>query len=115
MIRLRPRLLAAGIICAFLFVAAPVSAEVKLAGVFSDDMVLQRDATLPVWGWADEGEKVTVTLVLTPRLLSSLTAFMPSLVMTILITIFGPQSKYVSASSSMPFSYPLMTLISVIV
>ena len=37
-------------------------AAVKLPAVFSDDMVLQRDRAVPVWGWADAGEKVTVTL-----------------------------------------------------
>src|SRR5438046_5908557 len=36
-------------------------AHVKLAGLFSDNMVLQRRMRAPVWGWADEGEKVTVT------------------------------------------------------
>jgi sialate O-acetylesterase len=35
-------------------------AEVKLHGLFGDNMVLQRDAAVPVWGWADDGEKVTV-------------------------------------------------------
>ena len=35
-------------------------AEVKLPAVFSDDMVLQREMSVPVWGWADDGEKVTV-------------------------------------------------------
>ncbi len=37
-------------------------AEVKLPSVFGDHMVLQRDMVVPVWGWADAGEKVTVTL-----------------------------------------------------
>lgn len=44
-----------------LLVAAPLQAEVKLAGVFGDHMVLQRDLTVPVWGWADPKEQVTVT------------------------------------------------------
>ena len=35
-------------------------ADVKLPVIFSDRMVLQRDQKVPVWGWADEGEKVTV-------------------------------------------------------
>lgn len=39
-----------------------VRADVRLPAVFSDHMVLQRDATVPVWGWADPGEKVTVTI-----------------------------------------------------
>ena len=34
--------------------------ELKLAGVFSDHMVLQRERAVPVWGSADPGEKVTV-------------------------------------------------------
>jgi sialate O-acetylesterase len=36
-------------------------AEVRLPGVFSDHMVLQRDLRAPVWGDAAPGEKVTVT------------------------------------------------------
>ena len=37
-------------------------AEVRLPKLFSDHMVLQRDVKLPVWGWADAGEAVTVSL-----------------------------------------------------
>src|SRR6478672_10269142 len=37
-------------------------ADVKLPHVFGDHMVLQRGQKLPVWGWADPGEKVSVTL-----------------------------------------------------
>jgi sialate O-acetylesterase len=37
-------------------------AEVRLPGLFSDHMVLQQKIALPVWGWADEGEAVQVTL-----------------------------------------------------
>jgi sialate O-acetylesterase len=39
-----------------------VQAEVQLAKVFGDHMVLQHDMPIPVWGWADEGESVSVTL-----------------------------------------------------
>jgi sialate O-acetylesterase len=35
-------------------------AEVKLHGLFTDDMVLQRDVSVPIWGWADDGEQITV-------------------------------------------------------
>jgi sialate O-acetylesterase len=35
-------------------------AEVALPAIFSDHMVLQRDARVPVWGTASAGEKVTV-------------------------------------------------------
>jgi len=34
--------------------------NVKLNSLFSDNVVFQRNMEVPVWGWADEGEKVTV-------------------------------------------------------
>lgn len=37
-------------------------ADVKLPAVLDSHMVLQREKPLPVWGWADAGEEVTVTL-----------------------------------------------------
>ncbi len=36
------------------------AAELKLANVFTDHAVLQRDAAAPVWGWADAGAEVSV-------------------------------------------------------
>lgn len=36
-------------------------AEVKLSAVFGENMVLQRDMPVPVWGRAEPGERVTVT------------------------------------------------------
>ncbi len=44
-----------------LLAAAQAGAQVRLAAVFSDHMVLQRNVELPVWGWAAPGEKVTVS------------------------------------------------------
>ncbi len=37
-------------------------ADVKLPAIFSDHLVLQRDAAVPVWGWAEPGEEVSVAL-----------------------------------------------------
>ena len=34
----------------------------KVAGVFSDNMVLQRDIIIPVWGWAKPGKRVVVSM-----------------------------------------------------
>jgi sialate O-acetylesterase len=42
--------------------ALSASAEVRLPHVFSEHMVLQRDVPIPVWGWAEPGETVTVQL-----------------------------------------------------
>jgi sialate O-acetylesterase len=39
----------------------PTRADVTLPAIFGDHMVLQEEATLPIWGWADPGEKVTVS------------------------------------------------------
>ena len=44
----------------FLAVATLACAEPRLPKVLSDNMVLQRGIALPVWGWAEPGEKVTV-------------------------------------------------------
>jgi sialate O-acetylesterase len=41
--------------------AGHARADVKLAGIFGDHMVLQEGAKLPVWGWAAPGENVTVS------------------------------------------------------
>jgi len=40
----------------------PVRAAVSVPSVFSDHMVLQRNADVPIWGRADAGEAVAVTL-----------------------------------------------------
>lgn len=40
--------------------ASNASAELRLAGIFADHMVLQRDQPIQVWGWANAGDKVTV-------------------------------------------------------
>jgi sialate O-acetylesterase len=42
--------------------AAQAQADVKLPAIFGDHMVLQQDGKIPVWGWDEPGQKVTVTL-----------------------------------------------------
>jgi len=44
------------------FSAAGASANVTLPPVFSDNLVVQRDVPLRIWGLADKGEKVSVSL-----------------------------------------------------
>ena len=58
--RLRFAALAAAVPLSFLF-ASPSRADVKLPAVLSDSMVLQQGQPVPVWGWADKGEAVTVS------------------------------------------------------
>ncbi|MCG3150524.1 MAG: hypothetical protein PCFJNLEI_04010 [Verrucomicrobiae bacterium] len=40
----------------------PASATLQLPKMFSDHMVLQRDTTLPVWGWAEPNATITVQI-----------------------------------------------------
>ncbi|REK18611.1 MAG: sialate O-acetylesterase [Planctomycetota bacterium] len=37
------------------------SADVRLPSIFTDNLVLQREQAVPVWGWAEPGEAITVT------------------------------------------------------
>ena len=48
------------LIIGVVFCAFTAQAEVTVSKVFGDNMVLQRDIDVPVWGWADPGEKVTI-------------------------------------------------------
>ena len=46
---------------AFTFISfGQVFANVTLPKFFGDNMVLQRNKPIPVWGWADAGEKITI-------------------------------------------------------
>ncbi len=52
-------------LCAFLVstgLSFPVSAELKMASIFGDHMVLQRDEEVRVWGWSEPGAEVTVEI-----------------------------------------------------
>jgi sialate O-acetylesterase len=40
--------------------ASTFAADLKLAGVFTDHTVLQRDKPAPVWGWPNPGETITL-------------------------------------------------------
>jgi len=45
-----------------LLIVLPTGADVKLPTLLSDNMVLQRDREVPLWGTADAEEPITVTL-----------------------------------------------------
>lgn len=54
------------IICCFVMVAFLAThhescARVSLPEIFSDNMVLQRNQEIKIWGWAEDKEKITVT------------------------------------------------------
>src|SRR4051812_31623458 len=47
--------------CAML-TASRVEAGVKPAAIFTDNAVLQRDMSFPIWGTATDGQKITVEI-----------------------------------------------------
>ena len=51
---------------------SPIHAEPVLPHLFSDHMVLQRDSDIRIWGWADPGEKISVSLAGSTRAASAL-------------------------------------------
>jgi len=55
------RKLSLAVACLTFATVFPSSAELRLPALFSDNMVLQQGMPLPIWGWADDGETVTVT------------------------------------------------------
>ncbi|MDB6022497.1 MAG: Sialic acid-specific 9-O-acetylesterase [Pedosphaera sp.] len=51
-----------GFVAILCFCSTPlVRADVRLPSLFSDNMVLQQGMKVAVWGWADDGEEITVT------------------------------------------------------
>ncbi|MGD0091272.1 MAG: 9-O-acetylesterase, partial [Planctomycetota bacterium] len=59
---LRPRSAAVLLLSCVLVCSGASYAEVKLPAVISENMVLQRGIKVPIWGTADAGEDITVTL-----------------------------------------------------
>lgn len=62
---LRPRSIspvAACLLVAALATPADVQGDVRVPHLFGDHMVIQRDQPIRIWGWADEGESVTIQL-----------------------------------------------------
>jgi sialate O-acetylesterase len=41
---------------------ARARADVRLPALFTDNMVLQRDTAAPIWGWAGDGEAITIEI-----------------------------------------------------
>ena len=59
--KLRLRYLTVTLSIAIAAIASFAQAEVTLPSVISDHLVLQQGMAAPIWGWADKGEKVTVS------------------------------------------------------
>lgn len=56
----RRSFLAIGLVLVTVFSVQTTLASIKLPAVVGDQMVLQRDIELKIWGWADPGEKITL-------------------------------------------------------
>ena len=58
----RARRLGLGLVAALAIAPSVSQAEVKLPAIFGSHMVLQRNQADKVWGWAEKGEKITVSI-----------------------------------------------------
>jgi len=45
---------------AFMCISFSIHANVIVPGIFADNMVLQRNVLIPIWGWADANEKIEI-------------------------------------------------------
>ena len=45
-----------------LLVALDLKAQIKLPAIFDDHMVMQQQTTIPIWGWAQPSERVTINV-----------------------------------------------------
>ena len=55
--------MASVVVCLYLAIcigSSDAMAQLKLASLFGDDMVLQRDAKISIWGWSNPGDEVSV-------------------------------------------------------
>lgn len=59
---IRRRTLSLLLAAAAIVTVLPAGADVRMPKVFTDDMMLQRDKPVRVWGWAEAGEDVSVAL-----------------------------------------------------
>jgi hypothetical protein len=74
-VRATTRLRTLALLVAPFLALAPAFAEITLHGIFQNDMVLQRDKPVMVWGWGKSaGETVTITLKRGDTLLATVTA-----------------------------------------
>ena len=53
--------------CVVFALAGSARAELHVANIFSDNMVLQRDKPIRIWGWAKPKDRVRVTLKFNPE------------------------------------------------
>jgi sialate O-acetylesterase len=58
--KLRVKILSLSICSFVLLIYQAAFCKVKLPVLMSDGMVLQRDANVKIWGWADANEKVAI-------------------------------------------------------
>ena len=57
----RTTLLPAILLSASLFISAFCLGDIRLPAIFSDNMVLQQQADVTLWGWSSPAEKIYIT------------------------------------------------------
>jgi sialate O-acetylesterase len=89
MISLQRLAFAAAIFLNFTSVSNTVSAQVKLASLFTDGMVLQQQTTVPVWGWDKARTKITVTTSWDKKAYSAVTDAAGKFIIKIATPVYG--------------------------
>lgn len=51
------------IFCYLFFLLSVLKAEIRLPAIFSENMVLQRDVPIKIWGWTDNNEEIEVHFI----------------------------------------------------
>ncbi|AWW28834.1 sialate O-acetylesterase [Echinicola strongylocentroti] len=51
-----------GTLAVILVIKIPSTAKVVMPAIFSDNMVLQRDAEVPIWGWSESNRAVSISV-----------------------------------------------------
>jgi len=51
------------VLCSLFFLSQTAWASIILPKLFSDGMVLQRGMEVPVWGWSEPGQTISICLL----------------------------------------------------
>jgi len=54
------------------FLSMHAYADIKLPSILNDNMVLQQNSRVKLWGWADKGEKITIKLSWTKEIITTI-------------------------------------------
>ncbi|EHQ31100.1 sialate O-acetylesterase [Mucilaginibacter paludis] len=69
--------------------AFKTEAQVKLASLFTDGMVLQQQSSVPIWGWDKAGARITVTTSWNKKVYSAVTGTNGKFIIKLATPVYG--------------------------